>query len=190
MSLIIKDIARSHWPRILARSAAFMSVGDSDFTGEAGLIRLERVGAPLEKTYGGKRVRIVDDGYCWLQLAAPDVPYWLTAMYDGEGNFIQFYFDISDRNVILPDGKSYFYDLLLDVVMTADGGIYILDEDELSSALAEGEITQAQYVKAQNAARAVVALLDEKREALLALCQRYLELLKIRLPGGICASPS
>ncbi len=183
MSLSIKDIARSHWPRVLSRSATFMSFCDGDFAGEVGLIRLDRVKAPLDKTYGGKTVRILDDGYCWLQLAAPGVSYWLTAMYDNMGDFIQFYFDVSDDNVILPDGKAYFYDLLLDVVMTADGEIHLLDEDELCAALADGSITKAQYDKAREAARKIVAMLGESKEALLALCQRYFELLKLRLPG-------
>lgn len=88
MSLSVKDIARSHWPRIIDRSAAYMTVNDGDFTGEVGLLRLNRVKAPLEKTYDGRPVRIVDDGYYWLQLAAPNVPYWLTAMYDDKGRTI------------------------------------------------------------------------------------------------------
>lgn len=158
-----------------------MTVNDGDFTGEIGLLRLNRVKAPLEKTYADRTVRIVDDGYYWLQLAAPDVPYWLTAMYDDKGRFIQFYFDISDRNVILPDGKAYFIDLLLDVVMAADGGIYLLDEDELSSALAKDEITQAQYDGAHEAARGIVAMLGESRGPLLSLCQRYFDLLRCKL---------
>jgi predicted RNA-binding protein associated with RNAse of E/G family len=178
LSLSVKDISRSHWPRIIDRSAAYMTVNDGDFTGEIGLLRLNRVKAPLEKTYVDRTVRIVDDGYYWLQLAAPDVPYWLTAMYDDKGRFIQFYFDISDRNVILPDGKAYFIDLLLDVVMAADGGVYLLDEDELSDALAKGEITQAQYDGAHEAARGIVAMLERDKDALIAVCRKYFDLLK------------
>jgi predicted RNA-binding protein associated with RNAse of E/G family len=62
--------------------------------------------------------------------------------------------------------------------MTADGGVYLLDEDELSGALAKGEITQAQYDGAYEAARGIITMLERDKDALIAVCRKYFDLLK------------
>lgn len=181
MGLNIKDIARSDWARVIERSSAYLSLKSDDFTGEIGLIRLNKVRAPLDKQYGGRSVRIIDDGYYWLQIAAADAPYWLTVMFDEQERFIQFYFDISDQNVILDGGKSYFYDLFLDVVMLADGSVYLLDEDELEGALKEGVVTQAQFHKAYRSAEQIMSALKANREPFLQVWRRHFNTLKDRL---------
>jgi predicted RNA-binding protein associated with RNAse of E/G family len=48
-------------------------------------------------------------------------------------------------NTILDNGESWFYDLILDIVVLPDGKRFLLDEDELSEALRDNIITRKQY---------------------------------------------
>jgi predicted RNA-binding protein associated with RNAse of E/G family len=52
-----------------------------------------------------------------------------------QGRLAQFYFDITDGSFIDENGEPSFYDLMLDVVALPDGGIYVLDRDELDRPL-------------------------------------------------------
>lgn len=81
---------------------------------------------------------IVDNGFHWFQFAPQSERWWLTAMFDAAKRLIQFYFDITFENHILPGGESWCRDAYLDVVIDPDGRARLLDEDELAAALAAG----------------------------------------------------
>jgi len=73
-------------------------------------------------------------------------------MIDPNDNIVQYYYDITDRNIL--DGEnSRFYDLYLDVVVLPDGNATILDTDELDAALKSGIITNTQYEAATATAK-------------------------------------
>lgn len=176
-----KTLSRSEWPRVIKRKYAWMEVCDEHFCGQASLILIEEVTAPLEKAYSGISVKIVDQGYCWLQLAPKDKTYWLTVMLDEDGRVISYYFDITDCNELLESGDSYFVDLFLDVVMLPGGRLYLLDEDELEEALQQGDINQQQFDKACETARMLLCGLENREKELESYCLQMVETLIERL---------
>lgn len=138
-------IARSGWGRILRSRSAYRELASDAFTGIAGLLRFDEVKAPLTKnSIPGAAVKIVDDGYSWLQLAPKDAHWWLTVMFDGTGVIVQYYFDVTKENVLL-GCCSYFLDMFLDIVALPDGRSVTLDRDELDEAAAEGLITAEEH---------------------------------------------
>ena len=181
MSLSIKTLSRADWPRVIKRKYAQMSISGDGFSGQASLILMEEITAPLVKCYDNLPLTIVDRGYYWLQLAPRDKTYWLTVMMDAAGNIISYYFDITDRNVLCDDGDSYFYDLYLDVVLLPDGSLYLLDEDELLEALQGGVISRRQFDMAHKTARMLLDSLPDRIRELQAYCLMMLERLKERL---------
>ncbi len=173
----IKTLSRSEWPRVVKRKYAWMEVCDEHFCGQASLILIEEVTAPLEKAYNGMSVKIVDQGYCWLQLAPKDKTYWLTVMLDESGRIVSYYFDITDYNELHESGDSYFVDLFLDVVLLPGGRLYLLDEDELEEALQQGDINQQQFYKACETARMLLCGLENREKELENYCLQMVETL-------------
>lgn len=181
MCLSIKTLSRANWARVVKRKYAQMSVSDDGFTGQASLILIEEITAPLVKCYDNLSLTIVDRGYCWLQLAPRDKRYWLTVMIDAAGEIISYYFDITDRNVLCEAGDSYFYDLYLDVVLLPDGSLFLLDEDELLEAFQQGVINKAQFDMAHETAWMLLDSLPNSIRELQAYCLGMMERLKERL---------
>jgi predicted RNA-binding protein associated with RNAse of E/G family len=93
---------------------------------------------------------------------------------------VQYYYDITDTNTILDDGESWFYDLMLDVVVLPDGKRFLLDEDELTQALIDNIITREQYDKAYLTANNIMSELDTKFDCLKAASNSYFQTLKMR----------
>lgn len=177
----MKTLTRSEWPRVVKRKYAWMDVCDERFCGQASLILIEEVTAPLEKAYDGISLKIVDRGYRWLQLAPKGKTYWLTVMLDANGRIISYYFDITDHNELLDSGDSYFVDLFLDVVLLPGGRLYLLDEDELAEALQQGDINQQQFDKASKTARMLLCGLENREKELESYCLQMVETLIARL---------
>ena len=150
--LEIKTITRDNWQRVVSKSFRFAEKSYGDFHCVIGLLTIDAVTTRLKKTMFGKELVLADKGYHWLQIAPADKPWWLTVMIDPNGNIVQYYYDITDRNIL--DGEnSRFYDLYLDVVVLPDGNATILDTDELDAALKDGIITNTQYEAATATAK-------------------------------------
>jgi predicted RNA-binding protein associated with RNAse of E/G family len=181
MGLSTKVMSRSNWLRVEDREYAYMMVNDTNFSGAVGLINLKSVTEPAIKVYDTTSVKIIDNGYYWLQFAPSNKNYWLTVMYNQLEEIVQFYFDITDSNTILANGESWFTDLFLDIVLLPDGRTFLLDEDELYQALCKNEITKEQYDIAYQCANKILMDLDGNNEDLTNYCNQYFQLLKHNL---------
>lgn len=147
-------IDRTDWKRPLERVGRAKNGPDGSFAFRTDLLRLS---SPV---YGeaqtGERAKIADDGWTWLSWMRPDFPWALTAMRDEHGEWVQFYFDIVSAMGCDADGRAWFDDCWLDLVVFADGRAFLLDEDELQQALDRGEVSAD---AAENARRAAEELL-------------------------------
>lgn len=181
MGLEKRFMSRSNWPRVIDKEYVHMMCNENNFDGAVGLIYLKNATKPATITYGKTQVKIIDNGYFWLQLAHKDENFWLTVMYNQEGKIVQFYFDMTDGNNILDNGESWFYDLYLDVVILPDGTLFLLDEDELNQALNEKEITKDQYDKAHITANNIIKKFDGNIGYLTDLSNRFFNILKNKL---------
>ena len=152
-SLKTKTLARASWSRPLERSFAHGSFLERSLFGEISLIHMDRVTAPLTASMGGRMLTVADDGYAWLQIAPEGNNWWLTAMFDSARRIVQYYFDVTARNVLLGSGDSYFLDMFLDVVLLPGGQVFLLDQDELDDALQSGIISANEHQQAQSLAQ-------------------------------------
>ena len=178
MALDTRGMKRREWTQILRRQTVIEAVEAPDFRGHAGLMRILEVSRPFVR-----RVTLADAGYTWLQLAPRAGHWWLTAMYDPQGRLVQYYFDITWRNFLAPDGEPMFEDLYLDVVMQADGALLLLDRDELEAAFAAEEITSEQRTLALDELDALCARLRGREPEWRRLCAREKARLEALLDG-------
>ena len=146
MILKKKDMQLSRWNRILSKKYYSQPITfNNKYQGIASVSIIEKVSAPLTiHNYFGD-VLIVSDNYKWMQVALIDQHFWLTVMFNEFDELVQLYFDISKSNHFENRDNPYFYDLFLDIVMTNNGNIYILDKEELLQALHQKIISTQDY---------------------------------------------
>lgn len=155
-----RHIRRADWTQFHDVTYARMRLMLHGVETEAQRMRIGRAEPPFSVKSAGGRLVVGDSGYSWLQLAPKDGHWWMTAMYDPAGRPLQYYFDITDGNVLSDGRDCCFDDLYLDLVLHTDGTLETLDRDELDAALAEGKITAAQHRTALAAAQELAALLS------------------------------
>ena len=113
--------------------------------------------------------------YSWLQVAFKEQFFWATMMYDDKGEFMQGYFDITGGNSFEDMENPTFQDMYLDLVLTKDGKIQVLDQEELWEALEKKDITEEQYRKTVAEGEKLHRFLGEKQEELLQFCSQWRE---------------
>jgi predicted RNA-binding protein associated with RNAse of E/G family len=158
-----------------------MEVSLEEFEGAIGLIEFLSVTEPFICVYDNKPITVAEKDYYWLQVAPKNQDYWLTVTLSPQGEIVHLYFDITDGNVILENGESWYYDLFLDIVMLPNGALYLLDEDELKQALDENIITLEQYDKAYLSAGNIMRDMKRNPNDLFDFCKKYFQILKSRL---------
>jgi len=130
--------------RFKAFSSKIIRVDEKNLKGYAALIKIEEISAPL--IIGG--TCLYDNGYSQINFL-PDGEFWyLSAIYNENGNVIEWYFDITEKNALDEEGNPYCEDLFLDVALMPDGEIKVLDEEEIKDALDNGSITPQQFAMA------------------------------------------
>lgn len=164
MEIKHKSIRREPWASLLKRTQVFFSAEDGS---AVSLLRFDRLSSPIIRDYGdGLSGTVADDGGYWLQLARDGDNYWYTAYFDQSGEFRQVYIDITGGNDCRSAETACFDDLFSDIVYTAEGRIYIFDEDELFSALSEGVINKTVFEKVKRLMTEKVAFLETDGEKL------------------------
>ncbi len=147
----IKNMKRTDWRRLLERTYAVRDCVIDGIPGRESILCIHRVTQPLWVQEGRGKVCIADAGHTWVQVALEGQPYWATAMFDGEGRFLQIYFDIARPPKFDDPEDPTFEDLYLDIVLTSQKELEIMDREELDAALACGELTEADHAFALDA---------------------------------------
>lgn len=101
--------------------------------------------------------------YVWLSIYPIAKNYGITAMFNDKSEIVEWYFDITNSTGI-EENVPYIEDLYLDVVITNQDEIIILDEDELEDAYSNNDITKEQYNLAQNQKEELVKKYSDKSE--------------------------
>jgi predicted RNA-binding protein associated with RNAse of E/G family len=166
-----KDMHRSTWHRCLRKEYV-----DSDciFRGKKAKISLsllKELTGPLWVPDRGEKMLIADTGYSWLQLAVDGEYFFMTSMFDENGELLQLYFDLT--NGILwddPDNPS-FDDMYLDLVLSTDGYIAVLDEEELEAAYAENIISKKEYEHTLEEGEKFKNYLDNNKQEMMEFCR-------------------
>lgn len=165
----VKHISRKDWQRILRSEVVFCEKRLPKMHFMSSLYRIHEVIAPLHVKACRQSFCAADAGYAWLHVLPEGENWCLTAMYDKDGAPVQYYFDITQDNVLDGEG-SRFTDLYLDIVCLPDGRMEIIDQDDLEQALTDGEITREQYELAERTATELQKQIAEDFDRLTAFC--------------------
>lgn len=147
---------RANWRRVTQRQFKSRLVENDHFSGYVTSYNILSLRDPLWKTYGGHTFRIADKGYTWLQYYPKGEHYVTTAMFDDEGEIVEWYIDICKTQGVTDQGVPWFDDLYLDIVVLKNGEVFLLDEDELDEALNKGLISVRDYDMATETAQEVL----------------------------------
>ncbi len=178
MELLNRKMGESRWKTAGVARYVHEIVEYAGAPAAAGLVVLSAC-APVCVGSGEKRLKIVDEGFLWLQLAPADGFFWLTAMYDETARLVQFYFDVTLGNHIRADGESWFTDAFADVVITPGEPPRLLDLDELERARQEGLLSMRQAQEVQKNARKIAREFSDCRQ-LSAYCRVLLSRLRVK----------
>ena len=119
---------------------------------------------------------IIDNNYKWLEFYDYNSKVKLTAIYNENNKIVEWYFDIA-REIGKENGVPFEDDLYLDVVVTPEGKIILLDEDELKEALNRMEITDLEYKNVYREANQLIEKLKDKKDELQKFTDKYLNLM-------------
>ena len=91
------------------------------------------------------KVPVCGKGMTWLTLIPDDRKRCIGAYIKPDRRVSVWYVDVIEETGIDEDGVVYYIDKYLDVILTPQGDIVVMDRDELDAAYASGELTDAQY---------------------------------------------
>lgn len=123
-------------------SLQIKNMDDEFFKGDVALVKFDKMHEP----YIIKDINLcmANDNYKWLEFYNYHNKIKLTAMYNEKNEIVEWYFDIA-RKIGKENDIPYEDDLYLDVVMTANGDVKLLDEDELKAAFDRLEVSKKDY---------------------------------------------
>ena len=119
---------------------------------------------------------IMDNNYKWLEFYDYNSKIKLTTIYDENSEIIEWYFDIA-RKIGKENGVPYEDDLYLDVVVTPEGNIILLDEDELKNAFNRFEVNSTDFDMAYNEANKLMNKLKNNKDNLKKFTDKFLKLM-------------
>lgn len=158
---------RPNWKRVLSRTMISERLDSDEFKGYAVLIHIEKVREALWVELGGKKQCVADNGFSWLTLFPKGESYVVTAMFNNHGEVVQWYIDIC-RNIGFTDkGIPWFDDLYLDIIISSDRDISLIDEDDLELALKQNIINQEDFNFAYFVANRLLEQLRQNKLTLL-----------------------
>ncbi len=176
-----RDMRRTDWTRITKREYIARECTIGGKTACESLIVIRDITEPLTVSSAGISVKIVEKDYSWIQIAVKDARWWLTSMFDENGELLQIYFDITGGNRFDDPENPTFEDMYLDIVLRTDGKIVPLDQDELDEALQKGDITSSQYALAKSACDELYAYLIDHAQEVMNRCRKTYRTLKFLL---------
>jgi predicted RNA-binding protein associated with RNAse of E/G family len=156
-----KRADHADWPRVPKKRFAMQHITLPAFTGYISLLFLDEVRVPLMRHYQGRDICLADKGYTWLQQFPQGTHYAVTTIFNAQGTLIRFYIDICKRHYVDAQGILWYDDLYLDLDVSPDGEITLLDADELDDALRDGEVTSLEYELAWREANSLMTAIEE-----------------------------
>ena len=142
----------------------YMYVDEEDFKGYLGQIHIIKANQP-PKELGEDYIERANSGCKWLEFYPENSNVAMTVAYSHENKILNWYFDIINK-VGIENNNPYFEDLYLDVTLTPQNKMELLDEEELKQSLKNLEITEEEYKMAYQEANNLISVLQEKKENL------------------------
>ena len=159
----------------------YMYIDEDDYKGHLGQIHIIKANQP-PKELGEGYIERANSGCKWLEFYPENSNVAMTVCFNKENKILNWYFDIINK-VGIKDNNPYFEDLYLDVTITPENKIELLDEEELEDALKNNDITKEQYDMAYKEAKNLIKKIDGKQKELIEFSNKYFD--KINLIAQI-----
>ena len=150
-----------------------MAVNDKDFVGDIYFYNFIEV---KEKFILPNGVCTMDNNYKWIEFYDYNSKIKLTAIYNEKNKIVEWYFDIA-REIGKENELPYEDDMYLDVVVTPNDKITLLDEDELQDAFNRMEISNLEYENAYKEAYKLIDRIKGKKDKLHKFTNKYLKIM-------------
>lgn len=128
---------------------------DAPLKGVVSLMDVKDVAHKITVDYDNSDTCLVDAGYRCVVFLPEDKHWCVSCFFRPDLTCVEWYFDMTKVNETWAE-KAYFLDLYLDVAVSGDYKITILDEDELMAALDQGIVTQEDVALAQASCKEVL----------------------------------
>lgn len=158
-----------------------MYINDGIYKGYLSQIHIIKANQP-PKELGEAYIERANSGCKWLEFYPENSNVAMTVAYNHENKILNWYFDIINK-VGIENDNPYFEDLYLDVTITPQNKIELLDEDEIQDALEQNDITKEQFDLAYNTAKELMKKIAGKQKELIKFSNKYFD--KINLIGQI-----
>jgi predicted RNA-binding protein associated with RNAse of E/G family len=168
-----KFINGINWEFLDIYSCKYIHIDDI-FSGYISLIKVHKVKQKLTVDYEQSEVCLLDDGYKCLMFLPDNAKWCVSAVYNISGEIVEWYFDMTKENSIDDEGNPFYDDLYLDIAVSPDFKIVILDEDELKEALESKIITKADYDMAYNTCNKIIEEIIPNKDFLISFFNKYL----------------
>lgn len=152
---------------------------DGAYKGFISLVTVIKVKKKITVDYEQQSKEILfDDGYKCLVFLPDNEKWCVSVVYNRLNEVVEWYFDITKVNSIDEQGNPFFDDLYIDIAISPDFKIVILDEDELKEALESKVITKYDYDMAYATCNKIIKEIIPNREFLISFFDKYLTCLK------------
>lgn len=168
-----KFINGLNWGFLEAYSSKCIYIDDI-FRGYISLIRVDKVKQKITVDYEQSEVCLIDDGYKCIMFLPDDENWCVSAVYNKSNEIIEWYFDMTKENSIDEQGNPFYDDLYLDIAVSPDFKIVVLDEDELMEALELKIITKSDYDMAHNTCNKIIKEIIPNKSFLISFFNKYL----------------
>lgn len=118
---------------------------ENKYKGYLAVVNIEKVYYKLYVDYDDSNKCLIDDGYTCISFLPTDEYWCCSVIYNKENQIVEWYFDITYKNKKELEDAPYFNDMYLDIAVSPNFKISILDEDEILDALNNNLITKKEY---------------------------------------------
>lgn len=172
-----KFINGIHWDFLESYSAKYIHVDDI-YSGYISLIKIEKIKRKINVDYEQSDKVLLDSGYKCLMFLPDNENWCISVVYNISNEIIEWYFDMTKQNSIDEKGNPFYDDLYLDIAISPDFKVVILDEDELKEALEEKIITKCDYEMAYNTCNKIISEIIPNKDFLISSFDKYLTILE------------
>jgi uncharacterized protein len=156
-----KPADRRNWERITRSRFAQISLDVSEFHGYVTLFCIDDLREPLWRMCSGRLVCLADKGYSWMQHFPKGAHYAITTIFDAQDEIVEWYIDICNRSYLDEQGRIWYEDLYLDLVVSFVGEVELIDSDELDEALSSGKVSSVDYEVAWREASGLMTAIEQ-----------------------------
>ena len=165
-----------NWKKVLKKEYKNRYFNNDDFKGNVSLLTAVKVKERLINSE--TNVVTIDDGFKWLEFYPEDNKNIAASVcINNKNEILEWYFDIAKDSSLTDEGVPYIEDLYLDVILTPNGEIKLIDQEELQEALDEKIIVQEEFDLAYKVANNLMNQLQGKLDNIIDFTNKYFDLL-------------